>query len=120
MFDHSTRIGGVQSGWNVADRLSEKFAFPFWTGNVPSAEKVSLFSALGFLLPRLTHAASPETVTSIWGTLPRPATLPETVTLLPDTLICGVPTKWALPAATVETMSTSAALTDTRIPAFLN
>jgi hypothetical protein len=37
MFDQSTVIGGVQSGWNVAIRSSENSAFPFCTGKSPSA-----------------------------------------------------------------------------------
>jgi len=34
-------IGGLHDGWNVAVSVSEKLAFPFWTGKSPSAEKDS-------------------------------------------------------------------------------
>ena len=45
--ENTTVMGGVQSGWNVAVRLCEKFAFPFCTGMLPCAEKLCLFAAFG-------------------------------------------------------------------------
>ena len=45
MFDHTTVIGGVQSGWNVAVRSSENSALPFCTGKSPDALNDSLLAA---------------------------------------------------------------------------
>ena len=47
MLTNMTLIGGLQLGWNVAVTLKEKSALPFWTGNVPSVETLSLFEAFG-------------------------------------------------------------------------
>lgn len=89
-FDHSTVIGGVQSGWKVAVAVTEKFAFPFCTGKSPPPETVCLFAACGFLLPGLMQAASPETVTWICVMLPRPATLPDAERAFPEVVRLGV------------------------------
>jgi hypothetical protein len=54
----STVIGGRHDGENVAVTEREKSALPFWTGNVPSVETDSLFTAFGWLLLRsVTHPA---------------------------------------------------------------
>jgi hypothetical protein len=45
MFDHTSVIGGVQSGWNVAVRSSENSALPFCTGKSPIALNDSLLAA---------------------------------------------------------------------------
>jgi hypothetical protein len=46
-FVNATVIGGAHSGLNLAVKVSEKFAFPFCTGKLPSFETNSLFSAFG-------------------------------------------------------------------------
>src|SRR5215208_4413671 len=95
MFDHTTVIGGVQSGWNVAVRSSENSALPFCTGKSPEALNDSLLAACGLWLPGLMHAASPLSVTWICSTAPSPATFPAAVTVVPEMLIVGDPTKCA-------------------------
>jgi len=56
-FENLTVIGGLQSGLNVAVRVSSKIAFPFCTGKSPSAETDSLLTAFGCLPPLLMHSA---------------------------------------------------------------
>jgi hypothetical protein len=107
--ENSTVIGGVQSGWNVAVRLMEKSAFPFWTGTSSVDEMLCLFAAFGLLLPGFTHCASAETVTVITSTPPRPATFPATVSVLPLRVAVGFPTKCAFETASAEPAIVSAA-----------
>lgn len=76
--ENLTVIGGLQSGWKLAVRVSENSALPFCTGKSPSAETDSLFSALGCLAPGLMHSAVAVTSMWTWVSLPRPASLPET------------------------------------------
>src|SRR6266536_17467 len=95
---HWTDIGGVQSGWKVAVTVKLKSAFPFWTGKSPTAEKLALLPAFGWFPPGLMHWASAVTTTCICASSPRPASLPLTVRVSPDSVTvialrmkCGLP-----------------------------
>jgi hypothetical protein len=87
MFDQTTVIGGVQSGWKVAVALRVKLALPFCTGKSPAAVTLVLFAALGWWLPGLMQEAVAVTTTWIWASSPRPASLPETVSVFPSMLL---------------------------------
>src|SRR5689334_12577534 len=98
MLVKATVIGGLQEGWKVAVTDSEKSALPFWTGKSPAALTLSLLTAFGWLPPPLMHRAVALRTTWIWASSPRPASLPVTVSVLPDadawrlvSMKCGLP-----------------------------
>src|SRR4030095_11185105 len=93
-----TVIGGEQSGWNVAVRVRLKSALPFCTGKSPSALTLVLLAAWGWLSPGLMHSAVAVTTTCTWASLPRPASLPVTVSVLPEVVGGSTYTKCGLPA----------------------
>jgi len=98
-FVYSTVIGGLHGGWKVAVSVSEKSALPFCTGKSPAVETSSLFTAFGWLPPRLMHSAVAVTTMWTWSSSPRPASLPETVRV-PSVLVAltVLSTKCGLPA----------------------
>src|SRR5262249_36254226 len=92
----TTDIGGLQSGLNVAVTERVKRAWPFCTGKSPAADTLSLLTAFGCLPPPLMHWA--VALRTMWTcvSLPSPASLPDTVSVLPlrDALAvtkCGLP-----------------------------
>src|SRR6266536_3018817 len=89
-FVYSTVIGGLHGGWKVAVSVSEKSA---------AVETSSLFTAFGWLPPRLMHSAVAVTTMWTWSSSPRPASLPETVRV-PSVLVAltVLSTKCGLPA----------------------
>ena len=46
----------------------------------------------------MMHSAVPDSTATIWASSPRPASLAWTVTVLPETVNVGAPTKCGLPA----------------------
>src|SRR5712692_7736754 len=71
---------------------------PFCTGSVLEAVNDALFTAFGWLLPPLMHAAVPESTALICASPPRPASFALTVMVLPEVVKVGAPTKCGLPA----------------------
>src|SRR5215207_5022629 len=115
--EYSTLIGGLQSGWKVAVRLSVPSAVPFLTVKVPAAEKLCLFPALGLLLPGFTHWASAERATSTVVTFrPRPEILKSAESVFPErvTLVAFL-MKWTLAAIATVAVSPVSTATARRV-----
>jgi len=95
----ATVIGGTHSGWKEAVTDRVKSALPFCTGKSPSAETLSLFTAFGWWPPGLMHSAVAVRTTWICSSSPSPASLPDTVRVVPsDEIEKALFTKCGLPA----------------------
>src|SRR5712691_10022406 len=97
-FWNCTVIGGLHAGWNAAVAVRVYSDLPFCTGTSAAVVTLALLTAFGWLPPLLMHSASPVSTTWICASSPSPASLAETVTVDPDVVKVGVPTKWGLPA----------------------
>src|SRR6266508_618973 len=105
MFVNSTVIGGVQSGWKVAVSTFVNSTLPFCTGSSETDETLVLFTALGCFPPLLIQRAS--AVMTMWtcASSPSPASLQETVKVLPDSVTVQSPTACGFPASAAGTAS---------------
>src|SRR5215475_1573255 len=109
MLVNETVMGGEHDGWNVAVAVRLKSALPFCTGKSAAVLTLVLLTAFGWLPPPLRHSAVASSTTWTWSSSPRPASLPETLSVLPDAealsevwMKCGLPAQ-ALGIATPST-----------------
>jgi hypothetical protein len=100
-----TVIGGLQSGVKLTGSVvTEKIAWPFYTGTSAPPDTSALFTAFGCLPPLLMHCAVAVTTMLTCASSPSPASFPDTVSV-PSPLLVAVtpPTKCGLPASATGT-----------------